>query len=200
MSTTILLIVAVMAVLLVIYFTRHRDAPARAHFLRRVGFATTAVFSGFFALLLAGETISDPGGWESVGLIAAWAIPLAILMLLIWRHQIWAGRVFLALVGIDVAVNIWFLVDPGGWRVLENNIGPVRAVYLFVLGFSLAVYGLSRTLSAGLMLLVSGAVPIALASQNRAGFSSLALASAAPLITGALYLTSAAITSATHPA
>lgn len=103
------------------------------------------------------------------------------------------------LVGVNVAVNIWFLADPGNWRSLENNIGPVRAVYVFVLGTSLAVYGLSRILPASLMLLISGVVPIALANQNRAGFSSLALASAAPLITGALYLASAAITNATPP-
>lgn len=68
MGTAILLVVAVMAVFITIYFARHRDAPARARFLRGVGFAITAVFGAFFALFLAGETISDPGGWESAGL------------------------------------------------------------------------------------------------------------------------------------
>jgi hypothetical protein len=189
-----------MAVFITIYFARHRDAPGRASFLRLAGFAITAVFGGFFGLLLAAESISDPGGLKSAGLIAAWAIPLTVLILLAWRHQIWAGRVFLFLVGIDVAINIWFLADSSSWRALENNIGPVRAIYLFVLGTALAVYGLRRTLPAGLMLLVAGVVPTALSYQNRPGFSSLALASAAPLITGALYLTSAAITNTIHPA
>ncbi len=199
MSTAVLLVLAVMAVSITIYIARHRDAAGRANFLRQAGFAITAVFGGFFGLLLAGESISDPGGLESAGLIAAWAIPLTVLILLAWRRQIWAGQVLLFLVGLDVAVNFWFLADSGSWRALENNIGPVRAIYLFVLGSALAVYGLSRTLPAGLMLLVAGVAPTALAYQNRAGLSSLALASAAPLITGALYLTSAAITNTIDP-
>ncbi|MDA8080397.1 MAG: hypothetical protein M0Z96_02110 [Actinomycetota bacterium] len=198
MSTAVLLVVAVMAVSTTIYFARHRDSLGRARFLRQVGFAVTAVFGGFFGLLLAGETISDPGGLESVGLIAAWAIPLTVLLLLTWRRQIWAGRVLFFLVCLYVAINLWFRADSSSWRALENNVGPVRAIYLFVLGTALAAYGLRRTLPAGLMLLVAGIAPTALAYQSRPGFSSLALAGAAPLITGALYLTSAAITNTIH--
>jgi hypothetical protein len=99
--------------------------------------------------------------------------------------------------------GVWFAVDPAGWRSFEDRHGPVRAIATFVLAAAVAVLGLRRTAAAGWMLLVLGVVPVAVSSLGHHGQVSLAVMSA-PVLTGALYLWSAAITGraapVTHPA
>jgi hypothetical protein len=75
---------------------------------------------------------------------------------------------------------------------LEDHHGPIRAVVTFVLTAALAVWGLKRTATAAILLVALGGIPPTAAGlENRSGLDSLAAVSAAPVITGVLYLISA---------
>lgn len=193
MGAGVIVVVTVIAVLVALLFGRHRERARRAALLRRVGFGVTAVFAVFLGLFIIGETISDPGGWAAVGMIASWAVPLAGLGFVAWYRADRAGPFFAILVGVVVAASLWFAIDPAGWRSFEDRRGPIRAVVVFVLAAAVALWGLRRTLLAGVLLLTLGLVPLALAGHGLGGASSLAAASSAPVITGVLYLASAAV-------
>ncbi|MDA8295366.1 MAG: hypothetical protein M0004_02050 [Actinomycetota bacterium] len=185
-------LVIVVAVLVVLTLVRHHEYAQRARLFRRIGFALTAVVAGLFGSFLVGETLSDPGGWKAIGLLALWGVPLGVLCLLVWFRPAVAPWALVPLVVAMTSLSIWFAVDPGAWRAFENRNGPVRAVGLFALALALALWGLHRTLAAGVLLVVIGVVPIALSSIGHDGMASLAAASAAPVITGLCYLASAA--------
>ena len=177
------LIVVVLVVLAVAFFARHREPDLRARFLRRTGFGLMALFGGFFGLFLVGDTLSDPGGWKGVELVALWAVPLAVVCLLAWFRPDAAGWVFTPLVAVMVGLSIWSAADPNGWRSVENHNGPVQAVIVFALATALALWGLRRTLQATVMLLVVGVVPVVISTTGQNGLASLAAASSAPVIT-----------------
>ena len=186
-------ILAAITVVVVVYLARHHNRVARARFLRRVGFGISVTCLGFFAVFLAGETMADPGGWLGVALVLSWAAPLTAGVLLAWYRPAVAGPVFAALTGAIVVLNVWFAADPAGWRSLENRHGPVRAVAIFVLAAGLAVHGVQRTQTAGVLLLVLGFTAIAASSVRAGGFSSLVAAASVPTITGGLYLASSVL-------
>lgn len=174
------------------YVGGHRAQTMHARFFRRAGFAIMAVGGGFFGLFLVGETLSDPGGWKGIGLVALWGVPLCAMGLLAWVRPHAAGWVFAPLTVAVVGLSIWSAVDPTGWRSFENHNGPIRAVIVFVVAVALALWGLRRTLPAGVMLLVVGVLPIVISTAgSRGGTASLAAASSAPVVTGLLYVASA---------
>ena len=78
------------------------------------------------------------------------------------------------------------------WRSFEDRHGPLRAVITFILAAAMAVLGLKRSVAAGILLLAVGVIPAAVSSLGSfLGLASLSIASAAPVITGILYLVSA---------
>jgi hypothetical protein len=167
-------------------------APARqAHLLRRAGFVAMAVFAVLVGAFVIGETLDDPGGWRAVGLVAAWLVPLAVLAALAWRRPDLATWVLGGLTGVVVIGAVWFAVDPQAGRSLENDVGPVRALAVFVVSVVLGVLGLARTGLAAVLLLVVGLVPVLAGTLGRGGMSSLSAASLPALLTGVLYLASA---------
>ena len=184
------LVLIVLVLLVAVYFSRHRESALRARFLKRCGFGVMALFGGFFGLFLIGETLSDPGGWKGAGIVALWVFPLAALCLFAWFRRDVAGSVFAFLIAAVIGMSVWFALDTSGWRSFEDHNGPVRAVIVFVLAAALALWGLRRTMWAGVMLVVLGVVPAAISSLGQDGFSSLAVASSAPMITGLLYVVS----------
>ena len=150
-----------------------------------------AVFLTLAAAFVIGETVSDPGGWAAVGLIAAWAVPLAACMLVAWRWPE-AGTWLLGVLTAALLVGaVWFAVDPAAWRQVENSVGPVRALATLVVTGGLAVLGLRRTGVAGILLVGAAAVPVLLDS-GRGGASSLTLVAVPGIVAGVLYLLAAA--------
>lgn len=158
-----------------------------ARFLKWAGFAVMALFTCFAVAFTIGETFTDPGGWKAAGLVAAWAVPLMVLAALAWFRPGWAVSVCAVLAGALIGISIWFVVSPQGK-------GPTEAILTFALAAVIAVLGLKRTGVAGVLLLIVGVAPLAISSLGR-GHSpaSLAAVSAAPIISGVLYLLSATI-------
>ena len=171
--------------------TSPHDRAATA--LRRVGFGVIAACSVVFGIFVVGETLSDPGGLRGIGLIAAWGVPIALLVLLAWRRPRHALPALVALTFAVVALSVWAAADAHTWRDFENHHGPVRAVATFGLGAAVGVLGLKRTRAAGLMLLVLGSVPLVLAVAVHAGFVSLAAAALPVVLAGLLYTWSASV-------
>ena len=149
---------------------------------------STVVFGAF----IIGEAFADPGGWKAAGLLAAWAVPLAGLAALSWFRPGWAIYVLAVLMAALIGVSIWFALSPNARRSFEDRNGPVRAVITFVLATAITVLGLKRTAAAGILLLAVGVIPMAVSSLGSfLGFASLSIVSAAPIITGVLYVVSA---------
>ncbi len=175
------------------YWVRRQPDPAkRAVLLRRVGFGLMALSTVLFGAFVVGETFADPGGWKAAGLVAAWAVPLAVLAAISWFRPRWAVYVLAVFSAAVIGVSVWFAVNPQAWRSFEDRNGPIRAVLTFVLVAVIAVLGLRRTAVAGVLLLAVGVVPVVVSSLGSSlGFASLSVVSAPPVITGVLYLVSA---------
>ena len=160
-----------------------------ARFLKWAGFTLMVLSTVIAGLFIVGETFTDPGGWKAAGLVAAWAVPLAVLAALAWYRPGWAVLVCAVLAGALIGISVWFTVSPRGK-------GPTEAILTFALAAAIAVLGLKRTGVAGVLLLAVGIVPFAVSSLGRGhGPNSLAAVSFAPVVTGVLYLLSASIKS-----
>ena len=189
METTGALVLSVLAVLLVVAIAHLRKPSRRTRLLRSVGFWFMVAFVVLFGIFIVGETLSDPGGWRAVGLIAIWLIPLVALCLVSWFSPDRAVWFLAPLVTGVIGLSVWFAINQGTWRSFENRHGPIQVVMVFALSAPVALWGLHRTLWAGVMLVMVGAASILVAQAvGRGGSSSLAIASFAPLVTGLLYL------------
>lgn len=182
---------AVIVIAVVFLAIRDRDVETRASILKGTGFGLMALSTLLFGGFVVADAVHDPGGWEAVGMIAAWAVPMAVLAALSW---IWPDRavwVMGALVVAMIGLAIWFAVDVDGWAAFEDRNGPVRDIALFVVAAGAAVLGLRRTASAGVLLLVLGVVPTAIASLGSLEEIGPAIVFSTPVIAGILYLLSA---------
>ena len=158
-----------------------------APLLKWAGFTLMALSTLTAGIFIIGETSADPGGWKAAGLVAGWAVPLAVLAALAWYRPGWAIPVCVALTGALIGMSIWFAVSPRGK-------GPTEAICTFALAAAVAVLGLKRTGVAGVLLLVLGVVPFLVSSLGRGHvLKSLAAVSLVPIATGILYLLSARI-------
>lgn len=173
----------------VLVLARLRPPPDRARFLRQAGLLLMAVYTFAGAVWIAGEAFIDPGGWRAVTLVAAWLVPLAVLLTIAWYRVAWASVLLNALTVGVVGVSIWYAVDPEAWQAFENDKGPVRAITSFVLTASIGLFGWRKPLLAGVLLVVLGVVPVALsAAGDFSRLGSLAAASLPPALAGILYL------------
>lgn len=182
---------AVVVITVVFLAIRDRDVETRASILRGTGFGLMALSTLLFGTFVVADTVHDPGGWEAVGMIAAWAVPMAGLAALSWFWPDGAVWVICALVVAMVGVATWFAVDVDGWTAFEDRNGPVRDIALFVVAAGAAVLGLRRTASAGVLLLILGVVPTAIASVGSLEEIGPAIVFSTPVIAGILYLLSA---------
>lgn len=151
--------------------------------------AVVTVVAGVFAI---GETVADPGGWAAAGLVAAWVVPLVACAAVAWRWPRTGTWLLGILTAALIGSAVWTAVDPGGWRGLENGVGPVRALATLVVAAGLAVLGLRRTAVAGILLLVAGAGPVLIGGVRGGGLSSLAVIAVPAVVSGVLYLLAAA--------
>ena len=185
-------VVAIVIGVAIAAVVRQADPLERAILLRWSGFGLMALSTVVFGAFIIGETFADPGGWKAAGLVAGWAVPLAGLAALSWFRPGRAIYVLAVLTAAVIGVSIWFALDPHAWRSFEDRHGPARAVIAFVLAAAITVLGLRRTAAAGILLLAVGVIPVAVSSLGSfVGFGSLSVVSAAPVITGVLYLVAA---------
>lgn len=129
-----------------------------------VGFV--AALGLFGALFVAGETISDPGGWQGVALVAAWAVPMLVLVVLALRLPAAAARV---LPWALLVAGVLMLLDAAG--AYPRDAGPVGTITMFAVVVPCGLLGLQRAFLAGTLVLAAGAVQLgaALVERGRSG-------------------------------
>jgi MFS family permease len=117
----------------------------------------------FMGMFIIGETLTDPGGWRGIGLVALWLVPLVVVAAFAWLRPRWAQWLLGTLTAVVVGLLVWSAVAPQTWRDFENNNGPILAIAVFALAIPLTVLGWHRPLPAGSMLLLLGlTAPVAL--------------------------------------
>ncbi len=171
---------------------RLSDLARTTSVLAWVGFSVTVAFLGLAGLMVAGYTLTDPGGWTGLGLTALWAIPALGLAVLSFYRPDTALPVLAVASLLPIGFGVWTLVDYDGARGWEDQHGPVSLVLILAVGLPLAVEGLSRPTDAGLLMLGITVVPLVL-SMVGAGSEwgqalSIGLLSAPVVAGGVLYL------------
>lgn len=159
---------------------------------KRAGLVFACVFSAFAWFFIAGEAMSDPGGWTGAGLVALWTVPLVGLAALSWFRPARAVTLLAVLVGVVALAAVWSAIAPGSWHSFENAHGPVRAIASFVLLLPLALLAWRRPRLGGALLLAVGAVPIvtAFTVHPRVGLTSTAGIAIPAALDGILFLLS----------
>ncbi|HEX5951507.1 MAG TPA: hypothetical protein VFZ96_10945, partial [Actinomycetota bacterium] len=145
------LIAAVVVVVIVFFTIRDRDAETRASILEGTAFALLALSTLFFVMFRVADTLHDHDGWAVVRTIAAWAVPMAVLVVVAWLWPDLAIWVIGVLIATTIGLAIWFAVDVDGWTAFEDRNGPVRDIVMFVLAAGAAVLALRRTAAAGVL-------------------------------------------------
>ena len=181
-----------------------RDTAGRGRLLRRLALGLTLGYAALGAVFVAGETFTDPGGWPAVGMVAAWAVPLAGLGVAAWYRPAASTKVLAAATALALLLSLWFAVAPQAWRSFEDHTGPVRALVTFVIAVPLGLLGRDRPVPAGVLLLVLGLGPAVLAGiaggVPLSASSSTGAASVPALVVGGLYLVSALVSRIRPPA
>ena len=189
-----LLIVAGMVGVAIWSFRRVTDPHERARLLRRTGMAIMGLVGAFFCLFVIGETMTDPGGWKGVELVALWFVPLVGMVVVAWLWPSVAIWLVGTLTTLTIALTGWRAVDEG-IRDLEDRIGPFTTIALLAVAIAAAALGHRRTGAAGIMLVVLGAAPMLLWNILGPGdIRDVFLVAGSPIVVaGILYLVSDAI-------
>ena len=119
-----------------------------------------ALIAGFWGLFMAGELLSDPGGWYGLFLVCVWVVPMLAVGALALLRPAWAAPLLSVLVGLWVLASVLTLVYAEAWRGFEDAHGPVGLIVMFALCVPLVALGRGRSLLAGVMLLVVTLVPV----------------------------------------
>lgn len=196
-SMVVILVVVLISVALSVGL--RREPADRALLLRREGLGIVIVLGVLGTAFIAGETFDDPGGWAAVGLVTSWLVPMLALCVLAWTRPSAATPVLAVLTALIVAMSLWLAVQPGGWRSVEDDVGPIRALAAFAVVVPLGLLGWRRPRPAGVMLLVAGLVPVLavlavdLGSTRGVAGTSVGAVAAPAVTAGALYLAAAAL-------
>jgi hypothetical protein len=130
-----------------------------AHIITNVAFGLMVAFVVLGSLFVAGYAFDDPGGWAAVGLVALWLVPMLVLVGVAARWPSVAVWVMAGALVLFAAYSIWYALDTQWWRDVMDDVGPVLGISTFVLALPLAVLGLHRQLTAGLLLVAAAVIP-----------------------------------------
>lgn len=171
---------------------RLSELATSASALAWVGFALSMGFCALAGLIVAGETLTDPGGWTGIGLTVLWLVPTIGLAVLAFYRPDTAIPVLALATLLPVGYGAWTLVDYEGARGWEDQTGPVSLVFLLMIAVPLTVEGLSRPIPAGLLMVGVILVPPVLSMIGAGSEWGLALSigvvTVPVLVGGVLYL------------
>ena len=140
------------------------DLAPDARALVTIALILGVLVSVALVLFIGGEMLSDPGGWQGVGWLAAWLVPslgLAVFALLAPRI---AYPVLVIAVGVVIAAAFgsMFLAD-AVWA-FEDTHGPVNLIVQIGLLMPLVALGRAMPRQAGWLIVLAIAAPLAFQS------------------------------------
>jgi hypothetical protein len=87
-----------------------------------VGFACSMGFCALAGLIVAGETLTDPGGWTGIGLKALWLVPTIGLATLAFYRPDTAVPVLAIATLLPIGYGVWTLTKaPGAGRTRRGR-------------------------------------------------------------------------------
>ena len=140
------------------------DLAPDARALVTIALILGVLVSVALVLFIGGEMLSDPGGWQGVGWLAAWLVPslgLAIFALLAPRLA-YTVLVIAVVVVIAAAFGSMFLAD-AVWA-FEDTHGPVNLIVQIGLLMPLVALGRAMPRQAGWLIVLAIAAPLAFQS------------------------------------
>ena len=138
-----------------------RDLAPDARALVTIALILGALVSAAFVLFIGGEMLSDPGGWQGVGWLAAWLVPslgLAVFALLAPRI---AYPVLVIAVGVVIAAAFGSMYAADAVWAFEDAHGPVNLIVEIGLLMPLVALGRAMPRQAGWLLVLAIAAPLA---------------------------------------
>ncbi len=108
--------------------------------MRKVAFYVLNGFAVLATLFISGYAFEDPGGWQAVGMMSAFVLPMLVLGLLAWRFPAGMHAPLLALSLISVVISWSQAYWQESWRDFLNRTGPVLGIGTFALVFGLSVF------------------------------------------------------------
>lgn len=129
--------------------------------LIRISIGMVLGFTVLGGMFTAGYALDDPGGAAGVALVAAWLVPMLVLSWFAWRAPLRTLPWLVVATLVPVGLAVWSAFDTPGFRDALDEIGPVPAVALIVLGPPIVLLGRVRPLAAaGLAGVVSVVAPV----------------------------------------
>jgi hypothetical protein len=132
--------------------------------LRWSALGLTPGFVGLVTLFVAGETITDPGGWAGIGGSAVWGAAMLGLSLLAWYRPGGALAVLTVVACAPLAFGVWSLVDYGAAHAWEDSHGPISLVLVVAFCAPAGVAGVFRPRVAGSLILAVSVSPLVLSA------------------------------------
>jgi hypothetical protein len=149
-----------------------KEVTMFARVLRSVAVGLVALFGIVAGLFIAGETFTDPGGWEAMVLTAAWAVPLIALSVMALMRPGLGSRMLPIVLAV---VAGWVVVDSLAHVIDRDAWGPVGSISMFAVVVPCGLLGVHRAAEAGWLVLAGAAAELVatVASMDRAGGQSL---------------------------
>ena len=129
--------------------------------LRALGIWGYIAFGVLALLFVFGETLDNPGTSNAAVLTAAWFVPMALLLILVYFNVPYLKLVILVLSGLLLLASVLIAVNPRGWFEFKFTNGPVIGIATLAFTFALAWYALRNQMLAGMLMFVLGFVPLA---------------------------------------
>ncbi len=145
----------------------HQKMLARAtgvDALRWSALGVTLGFVGLVTLFVAGDAMTDPGGWAGIGGSAAWVMSILGFSLLAWYRPGGALVVLAVAACAPLVFGLWSLVDYGAAHAWEDSHGPISLVLVVAICAPAGVAGLFRPRAAGCLILAVSVMPLVLSA------------------------------------
>lgn len=140
----------------------HRDLAPEARILVTIALILGALVSAAFVLFIGGEMLSDPGGWQGVGWLAAWLVPsLGLAVLALLRPSIGYPVLVIAVGAVIAAAFAAIFLADAVWA-FEDTYGPINLIVEIGLLMPIVALGRAMPRQAGWLLVLAITAPLVL--------------------------------------
>lgn len=183
-STTLfmlLVIVILLAVPVIVYSLRVRDAARIGRFMRLVACYGMVGIFGFIASVMVMSTVANGDVMQAVALAAIWVIPPVAVALWMRRGAAGLEPALWTLTGLACVASAAAATSAAAWWDFANVTGPYFQVAVPMVGVCLAIWSLREPVRGGVAMIVLGLAPILILSLAPGAAGASMLGSLGPL-------------------